>query len=435
MPELLMLDPLYRDSGQNTLIYIIVISYTRKLVIRYAITQRQKTIETKEYVDDERWNEVNDSLYGVVEFLTGIIQIPQIIRTGEYNYWFSYGEKMYSIMETIKVIRPMSNRTLEEQLAQVATDYHIQKIEQEGYLMDSGNDDKIPHVMCAKVYAIKLETEKKIYRDITYPIMAQRKYDGIRCRVFADMSGNLRLISRRNKSLDHLFVHMKGFKAELITLMSEFRNMVLDGELYIHGLSLQYISGACRSLEKKDIHKELKYYVFTHCDRKTASDRYNELKTVFNKYDFKKIVLAHIWTVDNEEELDQRLDKEIERGYEGLMLYVPDAPYDAKTVNHRSNYLLKYKKFLDMEVIIIDIETENTTHTDKRGLFMCEGENDDGIKYIIRIRPIGTIEERVHIYTNPDKYIGRTITIKYSHLTADNLPAHPTMKCFKDEVL
>jgi DNA ligase-1 len=98
-------------------------------------------------------------------------------------------------------------------------------------------------------------------------------------------------------------------------------------------------------------------------------------------------------------------------GWEGVMLRA-DEPYKGK----RSKDLLKVKKFFDDEYEVIDTEmgefryVKDSAEWEETMLscVMIQHKNN-----IVRVGSGFTIEQRQEFYQNPDKILGKIITVQY----------------------
>lgn len=80
--------------------------------------------------------------------------------------------------------------------------------------------------------------------DIIYPCHAQPKLDGLRCLVTFDASGNPIFNSRGNKTYPiegNIVTQIVELRDKLLRTVFEGRAPMFDGEVYLHGLSLQKI--------------------------------------------------------------------------------------------------------------------------------------------------------------------------------------------------
>lgn len=103
-------------------------------------------------------------------------------------------------------------------------------------------------------------------------------------------------------------------------------------------------------------------------------------------------------------EITKWLNYNIEHGEEGVMINICDAPYEFK----RTNNLLKVKKMNDIELKVVGFEEGKNKLKNKLGALVCEYKNN-----IIKIGSGFKEEERIYLWNNKDKFIGRYATIQY----------------------
>jgi DNA ligase-1 len=156
-------------------------------------------------------------------------------------------------------------------------------------------------------------------------------------------------------------------------------------------------------------------------------------------------------TIKTQEELDSFEKICLEEGYEGVMLRDPMGTYKFGRSTARDNILLKVKRFVDDEGVLIDIEekmhNENEAQLDafgrtKRsssmvGLVGADTagtlivENKDG--QILGIGSGLNDAMRDEIWQNKEKYLGRLVKYKYFPQGVKELPRHPVFLGFRDE--
>ena len=113
------------------------------------------------------------------------------------------------------------------------------------------------------------------------------------------------------------------------------------------------------------------------------------------------------------------LNEQTEKGEEGIMINIVDAPYDFK----RSNNLLKVKKFQDMELPIIGFEEGTGKHLGKLGAFICKYKDNE-----VRVGSGLTDEDRETFWNIKDTLLGKLITIKYFEETHDSKTNLPSLR-------
>ena len=253
-------------------------------------------------------------------------------------------------------------------------------------------------------------------KSIKFPCYTQRKYDGTRCVAISGKG----LYSRNKKR----YPHLDHIVAEINKLPS---TIILDGELYSDTLTFQEIVGIVKreTLKEGDEEKQLqiKLHVYDIINKAPYEERYANLQILFNKYKFQHLVLVKSDICESEEAIKELHARYVTESYEGLMLRNKTGLYK----NSRSVDLQKYKIFFDSEFKIV-------AYKEGEGLeagcviWVCEAEN--GLQFACR--PRGTREERVELYSNGDKYVGKKLTVRYQEMTDSNVPRFPVGIAIRD---
>src|SRR5207302_64721 len=98
-------------------------------------------------------------------------------------------------------------------------------------------------------------------------------------------------------------------------------NVILDGELYNHGMDFTDLCSAVKSI--KNISDELfrvKYWIFDMVNDDPYERRYELLQNVFSKNDFRYIELIPTILANSHDRIMELLDDYIDKGYEGVMI-------------------------------------------------------------------------------------------------------------------
>lgn len=228
----------------------------------------------------------------------------------------------------------------------------------------------------------------------------QYKYNGHRCLITCIDGENI-AYSRNGKpitSIDHI---LSGIAIP--------EGHTVDGELYHHGTSLQTIGSWIKRSQEES--KKLKYIMYDTMLDLPYTKRFDVL------YQYKRsssIDIAPTQAFHGNMEIKPRLDDAIDKGYEGLMLRQNNYGYDAGA---RSQSLLKIKKCLDEEFLVIDVLPSK----DDWGILECLLPNNE----TFRVSAPGTIDNKRHILYNRQQYIGRYITVEFFEWTNDGKPFHP----------
>lgn len=272
------------------------------------------------------------------------------------------------------------------------------------------------------IYPMLAQDFNKHKNKLIFPAYIQPKLDGYRC-IFnsKDKSCN----SRQGKEFS--IIKQTELYKELTSIKED---IVLDGELYIHGGLFEDL-GILRKkkLEQKDLEylAKIEYHVYDIIvDNMNFNDRFLKLKTLININKFKLIKLVETSEINSEDIIKEYHSNFIKNNYEGSILRNKFGFYKCKI---RSMNLLKYKDFQDDEFEIIDFTYEKDTSKENNNLivWVCKTKNGDEFN----VRPGGTKIERQELYKNcisDFKYKGKKLYVKYFELTDRGIPRFPTTK-------
>lgn len=250
-------------------------------------------------------------------------------------------------------------------------------------------------------------------------------------------TGLLHSISRGGKNYDKSIQHILTDK-RLLKVFELFPKAILDGELYIHGKPLQYISGLARTEpEDPSTTEELEYWIFDMIFMDNLQETFKErlvnmeniLKTGQNiPYETdisdSKIKLLTQIKVITLEKAKAYHDKFVEEFYEGAVIKNADAPYK---IGGRTSDMLKIKEYQDAEAVVIDKIPGLREYEDMVFLMQMP----DGTMF--KAKPVGTVEDRKEYWDNfEEKYKGKTGTYKYFSLSKEGVPTQPIFKCFRN---
>lgn len=305
---------------------------------------------------------------------------------------------------------------------------------------------------------------------IIYPCYVQPKLDGLRCLVTFDEGGNPTFNSRGNKTYP-----IKGKIIEQVKDLSNSTGFkMLDGEVYLHGLTLQKIS----SLAKKwrthdDIAKEIqKDFEGDNKRRDKAIANGESTYKDFNKDDISVEIIPvpdvdryggyesadlqfHVfdvpskdkpWYTDsglnsrlgdfllaavhaaardlthvhfvrgdfysNEQEVKDSIAVNMQKGYEGSIIRNSKGIYE---FGQRSNDLLKWKIFQSDECVVTGYVI------DKNNEAVLEGITKSGKKFSFKMK--GTFKDRNEAAAK--RLIGKFVTFTFQTLTDGGIPLFP----------
>lgn len=320
------------------------------------------------------------------------------------------------------------NRTALEQ-AELQADSKFKKKKDEGYF--ATKEEAHQNLVLLPMKALDF---RKRSHDITYPAVAQRKFDGVRCLAIPQADGSVRLMSRTGKTWTHL--HHLQSQIEALNLDS---NMVLDGEVYSDTLTFEDATGLVRrqTLKPGDEEKmkqiDYRLYDAILLDKPKATflDRYAKLAALFppaSSTDGRRmghLVLTENFPLRNREDL-LALHRQFttDEDFEGVMVRNLHGTYD---INKRSKHLQKFKEFQDAEYKIVGY---NEASGDWQGTPIWICEMADGRQF--NVTPTGDRPSRIEMFNNIEDYMGKLLTVKFFELTADGVPRHGVGLAIRD---
>jgi hypothetical protein len=260
-----------------------------------------------------------------------------------------------------------------------------------------------------------------------------RKIDGVRCS-FYWKDGEVRTASRGGGDYDASTSFMRH-NPKLIQFFEEHPDIVLDGELYKHGKSLQQISGAAR-LEKDTAGMDwLEYYIYDVMDStKTFEERLDILHDITDELNLGfnperewddgelKFQIVPQETVVGWANIQKLHDKYVGEGFEGIVIRDPSKVYN---YGGRTNAMIKVKMYKDAEFEIVGY-SEGLRPEDM--VFVCKTK--EGKEF--EAKPMGPRELKYEYLDRMDEIIGKMATVKYFYLSDEGCPLQPVLKCIRD---
>lgn len=262
---------------------------------------------------------------------------------------------------------------------------------------------------------------------------ASRKIDGVRCLMFVK-DREIHTSSRGGKNYDNSTYHITC-NPKLKKFMLDNPTLILDGELYVHGYSLQTLSGLARLKKETDKCDELQYYIYDVVDtNKTFEERLEILDHIkdelqldfepnktFEDGDLQIQMVPHV-KVEGWVQIKKTHDSYVKEGFEGAVIRRPDKKYG---VNKRTNDMVKVKEYQDGEFKIIGF-SEGLRPEDM--VFVCVTE--DGKEF--EAKPVGPRELKHEYLERIDEIIGKMATVKYFSFSDGGTPTQPVLKCIRD---
>ena len=266
------------------------------------------------------------------------------------------------------------------------------------------------------------KTKKKVDLDADDWYLS-RKLDGVRCLAFFDNFGTVTFKSRSGKPFDTL-----GNVAKELEKLKLY-NTVMDGEICIVDENGdEDFQSIIKEIKRKDhtIENPL-FQIFdmisledfeNKTSREKLSERLDNLWLVMERLDnltYSRVLEQDV--VTSWDQFESKMNLAVQSGWEGLMLRKDDN-YKGK----RSTDILKVKKFHDEEYIVVDVE-----NSINRVIVGGVEVEEMMLKNVIiehkgnRVQ-VGsgfTIDERRNYFENPNKILGKTITVQYFEETTN----------------
>ena len=341
-----------------------------------------------------------------------------------------------------------SNETTPQQQAQLEATAQHEKKRKSGYVADlataqrGGTDDIIEGgvlPMLAKVYEDRADK-------VTFPVAVQPKLDGHRCIAVIELnktvlplgSASISLWSRTRKrirSMPHIEAEIGGIFAVLVaqgiygTAAELPDTIILDGELYHHDYRdrFEQLTSLIRPDEPRPGHEVVEYHVYDIVSQQPFLERFRTLEHTFDTTKHIRLVETHI--ADNVDQLMSHYDYFRKAGYEGAMARQLHLPYEHK----RSDQLLKLKDFVDLEFKIVGVEEGRGKLRGHVGAFICEVPVGDTLA-TCAVKLAGDTSVLAQAWQQPDKWIGKMLTVKYQGRTAAGVLRFPVGLRLREEV-
>lgn len=279
-------------------------------------------------------------------------------------------------------------------------------------------------------------TKIDYWHKVVYPVAGEPKLDGVRCLKRTKqhpIMNDIVVTSTSRKGMSYDFGTSK-LRQKLYKLFAENPDIVLDGELYIHGELQNKISGAMRKgTYIPEIHDQMQYHVWDIVDTELTYEQRKEiLIQLLEKYEAFDLVLPRI--LHNREEVNAYNIECIEAGYEGIMLKTLDGKYE---IDRRSWGSFKVKEQFEEEFEIIGYELG------KRGaediVFIMK--TNEGVEF--KAKPMGDkkLKEQYHLAFTTDTIsrgfakqyiIGKMATVKFKFWSHNGKPSHSQVKDIRD---
>lgn len=278
-------------------------------------------------------------------------------------------------------------------------------------------------------------TNRKIFDKEWY---ASRKIDGLRCLIYLGADGELHTASRGAMNYDAAMTDIIHHPT-LEKLLRKNPWLILDGEAYKHGMTLQALNSVARTQVTAVDYEILQFYWYDIAVlNKSFKERLkimnsikSALKLTFEperefKDDELRIQFVPQELISGWDNIEKLHDKYVSEGWEGLVLRDPEKEYKP---GGRSNDMIKVKMYKDDCFKVVGYELGLRGSEDM--VFIME--MDDGRTF--KAKPFGDrLQKEEYVNNFEEKYNEHIGECKFFYFSEDGIPLQPSFKAFRDDL-
>jgi DNA ligase 1 len=343
--------------------------------------------------------------------------------------WGEVGGKLQHTSDTIKVGKNLgrSNATTPKEQAEAEAAASWEKHLKEGYVKTEADAaaGKTDAIIEGGLFPMLAHRFDKYPDKIQWPAYVQPKLDGHRCIAIVDDTGVCTLWSRTRKpitSMPHIVEAIQSLGVQ---------DVILDGELYNHAYADEFekLTSMIRPKVPKQGCEIVQYHIYDIVNQTPFSNRQAQISLTLGRQDETTQCLVPVKTiyVDDPEAMYLAYDQFIAEGYEGAIVRNGHGIYAEKK---RSYDLQKVKKFDDAEFEIVGV-VEGRGKLQGHGIFLCKTAGD--AQFEVKMK--GEQEALKDVMQNPEKYIGRQLTVQYFGITKKSeVPRFPVGLRLREDV-
>lgn len=295
------------------------------------------------------------------------------------------------------------------------------------------SQDGVPKPMLAK--QVDKVTNTKIFDKEWY---ASRKIDGLRALIYMGEDEELHTASRGAMNYDAAMYEILS-NPILIEIFKENKGLIMDGEAYHHGFSLQQLNSIARTQKTAVDYGVLQFYWYDIVDtNSTFDERWAYMQDIKDKYNlsfdperiFKRdelrIQFVPQQLISGYDNMLKLHNQFVEEGWEGLVIRDPDVVYRP---NGRTNDMIKIKVYKSEDFLVTGYELGLRGSEDM--VFICE--TADGKEF--KAKPLGDRLQKEEYVENFDSlYKGHVGECKFFYYSDDGVPLQPCFKAFRDDL-
>ena len=255
---------------------------------------------------------------------------------------------------------------------------------------------------------VKSWTQNHLPPKVTFPLISTPKLNGVNA-TFHRTNGTITITSRGGE----LYPSIPHLESDIHSIMDLTTSDELNGELYIHGESLQNITSAVK--KPKPLSLSLEFAIFDLADKPTM--KYIDRRAIM--LDVESILLpvdSPIYFLtgvvcNSHAELESHYNQCMHQKLEGTVIKHPSALYEH---NKRSNRMWKYKKTQSAEFQIQSFKLDKYGHP----IYTCL--TPSGATFSVKRN--GTSAERLSDASVASENIGKWLTVEFETYSDSQIP-------------
>ena len=278
-------------------------------------------------------------------------------------------------------------------------------------------------------------TNQKVFDKQYY---ASRKIDGLRVLIYKGDDGELHTSSRGATNYDAAMSEILQHPS-LIKMFNDNPGLMLDGEAYKHGMTLQALNSIARTQKTVVDYSVLQFYWYDIVDLEASvEERVNLINKLASEYKltfdperiFKenelRIQVVPQIKVSGWDNMMKLHNDYVEEGWEGLVIRLIDSKYGP---NKRSNDMIKIKVYKQDTYKVVGIEQGLRKYDDM--VFILETEDGKSFK----AKPFGDRNQKIDYTENFEKlYKNHLGDVKYFYYSDEQIPLQPSFVAFRPDL-
>lgn len=299
---------------------------------------------------------------------------------------------------------------------------------------DTTSADGVVKPMLAKQADSIPESKRNIFNNKFY---ISRKIDGLRCLLYLGKDGKIHTKARGATNYDPAMIEIITHPT-LVKLFQKNPWLIMDGECYRHGMTLQQINGVARTQKTAVDYSVLQFYWYDIVDtNRTFPDRLARMLAIKQalKLDFDpdrtfedgdlRIQFVPQEEISGWDNIIKAHNQYVAEGFEGAVIRDITSTYNP---GGRTNSMIKVKQYKDAEFEIIGYELGLRGTEDM--CFRCI--TDEGKEFLAKPHGDRALKQW-YIDNFETECKNKMANVKYFYMSDDNIPLQPSVKCVRLE--